>query len=518
MDNLKSLISETVFRDRRVLVVECATAADVGLGKRISRLSGLGEGTVILLRTLRGKYKVKEAPAHFIADKRPPEFSGKTEVWQWILDLSDKVDEGLVLRLNNADLPEDAILRYYKIFQNKGLEFLAVEFGFFTSARLEFLNKRFIQQIIRENKYIEDKDLSHTGNRRISWPQQEDYQYYFKEQFQRYYSIPQSICLDLYPHCNKYCDKCQYHSPRSPYNGISGTRMMPVDLAFKILKEASTWKPQPSLSPTFSGEPLIYPHLYEVLEYARKLGYRTAITSNGVALTEEASKRLLALGIDSMLVSIDAVSAPAYDLLQAPGGLERVKGNLLRFLELRGKKTTPQVGVHFVVEKRNQEEFEPFLKFWGAKVDYVSRAIRQDPFGASQLTMRPLLTLGRRQACFAPWKCLYIRWNGDISFCGFDFHKRESELNINKQSLLDIWNSEEFWRWREAQLSGDQSIIFCKACPDWAGIHKITVSEDQWTICRGPIQEIYYPAEAGPRIRDRWKKMLKKILFYDRLH
>ena len=499
---------------RRVLVAECSTGDDVNLAQNIIQQSGLGAENIILTLTSSGKYKMKICPSRILRGKRPPELASGKEVWQWILSNFTHVDEGLVLRLNHADLPKDTLKRYHAIFRSKGLKFLAVEFSFFTGARLEFLNQQCLQQITKENRYIEDKELSHSGGKRITWPQKEDYEYYFKEQFQRYYSIPQSITLDLNPHCNKRCDKCQFHSPRSPYaDKIEGAQMMPVDLACKVLKEASTWKPKPSLSPNFSGEPLIYPHLYEVLDYARKLGYCIAITTNGVALTAEASKQLLTLGIDSLLVSIDAVCGPTYDLLQAPGGLDRVKGNLLRFLELRGKKKTPQVGVHFVMEERNREEFEPFLKFWGTKVDYVSRAIRQEPFGALQLTMSPFLPLGRRQACFAPWKCLYIRGNGDIGFCGFDFHNRESGLNVTKQSLLDIWNSEEFWRWREAQLTGNQSLIYCRACPDWAGMHNITVSKGNWTVSRSPIQEIYYPPDANKTIKKIFKKVMRKLDF-----
>lgn len=506
----------------RVVVAECSSAKDIELAKGLLQQVGLGAELIVLKKTLGDRYALKKGYSSRIAEKRPPsKFESYKELWQWIIKNFPAVNEAIVLRLHNADLPVDALQRYYKLFQDNKSDYMTTEYGFFTNARLEFLSPRGILRLIEADQKAEVQEAPSAGipTTRITWPQREDYQYFFKEQFQRYFGIPKSLNLDLNPHCNKRCDKCQFHSPRSPYaDKIQGAQMMSKELAFKILREASTWKPKPALAPTYSGEPLLYPHLYEVLAYAKRLGYPIAITTNGVALTEEASRRLLDLRITSLVVSVDAASDQTYDLLQAPGGLSRVTTNLLRFLELRGQRKTPVVGVHFVMEKRNQEEFDAFFKFWEGKVDFVSRAIHQDQFSSQQLTLRPFLPLGRRQACFGPWQCLYIRWNGDVSFCGFDFHSRDIQLNVTKQSLLDIWNSELFWEWREAQLAGDQSVIYCKACPDWAAGHTVTVYNGKRKVVRSPIQETYYPAADRAPIRNFCKKILKDVLRYDQRH
>jgi radical SAM protein with 4Fe4S-binding SPASM domain len=266
---------------------------------------------------------------------------------------------------------------------------------------------------------------------------------------------------------------------------------MEVDLAFKVLKDASQWDPKPSLVPTFSGEPLIYPFLEEVLEYAKKLGFPIGITTNGAVLSEEKSRYLIDVGIESLVVSLDAFEEDTYSKLQAPGKLAKVKENLLKFLEIRGSLKKPAVGVHFLMESRNQEEFDDFLKFWGSEVDFVSRAIHQDQFSDNRCTLPLWFPLEKRRACWSAWTCLYVRWNGNVSFCGFDIGSNLSSLNVMEKTLSEIWNSDEFWRWRDAQLRNDFTMLYCKACPDWSSHRSVSITKDNWKIIRTPLSETY---------------------------
>lgn len=486
------------FYHRRVLVSECKADEDVMLTYKLAQFSGLNPQVIILRSLSPEDYKLQTYPQHLFKVTPPWSFKGRLEFWHWLVDNSHQINEGIAIRLDKADLKEDVLIRIYKNFREKGENYSLVDFRQFTPARLEFLNHYALKKIIEAKEEGEEENLLPVINSEgdmFIWPQREDYYYYYKEGFDRYYKTPKVLSLDLSPFCNKKCDKCQFHSPRSPYaDEIKKGEMMPIELAMKILNEAAEiWSPKPAFSPNYSGEPFIYPNLHKVLDHAKKLGFNISVTTNGVALTEEESRYLLDLGIDALLVSVDAVKEETYSLLQSPGDLATVKRNIFKFLELRGSAKRPNFGLHFVTGERNQNEFVDFLNFWDGKADFISRAIQQDQFSACQCILPTWFPLGRRHACWGAWTTLYIRWNGDVSFCGFDIDGKTSTLSVRDKSLSQIWNSKEFWRWRDAQLNGDRSVLYCKACPDWAAQRSITFQTEKWRVTRTPFTELYSP-------------------------
>ncbi len=87
------------------------------------------------------------------------------------------------------------------------------------------------------------------------------------------------------------------------------------------------------------GEPTLHPDLFEIVEYARKIGFRTVnITTNGRRLAyPEFARKLLASGITSLLVSIHGPDEKTHDgITGTPGSFaETVQGieNIVRFAD-----------------------------------------------------------------------------------------------------------------------------------------------------------------------------------------
>jgi MoaA/NifB/PqqE/SkfB family radical SAM enzyme/SAM-dependent methyltransferase len=481
------------FYYRRLLIAECTTEADLLQAFDQARESGLNPLVFIIRKNESGGILLQHYPAQFTTSSPPSVFSDRAEFIDWLFNNSPQIYECIFMHFNNADVPVDSLKRSYKIFRKKENDYYLVDYRPFTSAWWEFFRKDALDKI-RTDKISEYRAIEESTDvvKHVIWPQKKDYHYFLKEKFQNYFKTPKVLSLDLSPFCNKKCDKCQFHSSRSPFaSTVRAGKFMPVDFAFKILDQAKDWSPQPTFAPTYSGEPFVYPHLHNVLKYAKKLNYSISITTNGLALNEQESRFLVNSGIDTLVFSVDAFNEETYSLLQPPGSLSKVKENIIRFLEMRGSSQKPLVGVHYVMEARNKHEFKDYLNFWGKKVDFVSTAIHQDQFAACQCSLPLWFSLGQRQACWSAWNNIYIRWNGDISFCGFDIESKSSKLNAHTRSLLDIWNSEEFWRWREAQLTNDRSILYCKACPDWSGLRTVRLKDKHWHISRTPLTETY---------------------------
>ena len=70
------------------------------------------------------------------------------------------------------------------------------------------------------------------------------------------------------------------------------------------------------------GEPLLYEYLPEVLEYSKRIGLRTTITTNGILYPKRATE--LAGFVDILQISIDAADRDAHDKVKGVPCFDRV--------------------------------------------------------------------------------------------------------------------------------------------------------------------------------------------------
>ena len=71
------------------------------------------------------------------------------------------------------------------------------------------------------------------------------------------------------------------------------------------------------------GEPLVRPDLFDVLAEARALGFRLGMVTNGYTLTPEKATRLGAIGMESIVVSLDGPRETHDWLRDRPGSFDR---------------------------------------------------------------------------------------------------------------------------------------------------------------------------------------------------
>lgn len=68
------------------------------------------------------------------------------------------------------------------------------------------------------------------------------------------------------------------------------------------------------------GEPLLRPDIYELVQYARSLGLRPVLGSNGTLITREVARRLKAVGAACIGISMDSLHAQKHDELRGVKG------------------------------------------------------------------------------------------------------------------------------------------------------------------------------------------------------
>lgn len=108
------------------------------------------------------------------------------------------------------------------------------------------------------------------------------------------------------------------------------------------------------------GEPLLRDDFLEIATYARKLGFATTLTTNGILLNRELVEALTELYFANILVSIPSIKEETYHkIVGVKNILENVLENVL-LLKMLGNNVT----INIVLTKDNIDEFDETKQFF----------------------------------------------------------------------------------------------------------------------------------------------------------
>lgn len=106
--------------------------------------------------------------------------------------------------------------------------------------------------------------------------------------------------------CNARCRFCSFPQVPAPDIVMADSRRLGRGMA-SLSRRGAHYV-------TFTGgEPLLYPDLLPALTRARQLGLGTLLITNGALLTPQLLKDLSKSGLEGLIISLDAASAPAHD-------------------------------------------------------------------------------------------------------------------------------------------------------------------------------------------------------------
>lgn len=116
---------------------------------------------------------------------------------------------------------------------------------------------------------------------------------------------------------------------------------------------------------TGEGEPLLHRDWHRLVSAARERGVRVSLYSNGSVFTDENVARLLALGVDSVVVSIDSVRPERFQAIRG-GSLERVEEGLGRLLTARAESggRLPTVGLASTLHRSDVADLDGLAAFY----------------------------------------------------------------------------------------------------------------------------------------------------------
>lgn len=266
--------------------------------------------------------------------------------------------------------------------------------------------------------------------------------------------------------CNSRCPNCPYTNSeiRSDYKD----RPFMNENTFKIIAD-QCGEYGAYIRISGGGEPMLHPKAVELMEYAKKVGAKVGLITNGSKFTEESTRRLLEAQVDMIEFSVDAADPDTYAKVRKGLIWETLLDNVKRMVELRNKLRSK---TKIIASSVNQigVDIDEVAAFWSPIVDgfqkrkYLTWGINKD----RSADTAPYLPPEEKIPCPFLFERLNIDSRGNVMVCGYDIAANTNLGNIHEKSIKEIWHGEEFeyYRRRHLERKGDE-IPLCKNCTDW---------------------------------------------------
>lgn len=290
--------------------------------------------------------------------------------------------------------------------------------------------------------------------------------------------VLKTLFLELTGDCNLHCLHCGSHcGDFVPEDTLSTAEI--TSFLDAIRKDYPIDKMMLAIT---GGEPLLRKDFFEITAYAKCMGYRWGMTTNGTLITPEIAEKLVLTGLRTVSVSIDGSKSSHDRFRQKEGCFEKaVEGvaNLLKASKMPGSVLS-HVQITTVVNSMNYDELDEMYEFFSTLGVRSWRVINIEPIGRAAEMPELLLTKEqykglfdfiRRKRFAGPMEVVYgcshflgtetekevrnwyflcsagvttagIMHNGDIGAC-LDIERRPELIqgNIRKDNFKEVWEN-----------------------------------------------------------------------------
>jgi MoaA/NifB/PqqE/SkfB family radical SAM enzyme len=265
------------------------------------------------------------------------------------------------------------------------------------------------------------------------------------------------------------------------------------------------------------GEPLLAPHLMDMVQYATARGCRVGFNTNGMLLTRRRAERLVAAGLGWLHVSMDAATAATYEAIRDGACFETVAANVRGLVDVKRAlgADDPTVALVFVAMRRNVRELPDLVRLaaaWGVRrlrVQNLSHSFSDtDPAGAYreiraftadeslwaddaaarifakareiahaegvELRLPSVDEAPGRAAgapgCDWPWRSAYVTHTGHVQPCCMLMGADRGMLGtLAGTPFADIWHGDAYRAFRAALLTSTPPDV-CRGCAMYRGL------------------------------------------------
>jgi len=349
-----------------------------------------------------------------------------------------------------------------------------------------------------------DRNLSIADLKRIKKMNLQLYLEDFREKRPEVRSMPLHIQIEMTNTCNLRCIMCTSvwsENAHGEHHYLDGGILQKLSryYGYAVLVE-----------PQGNGEPMLHKDFMSNLKRIKQNSAFVIFTTNGTLLNPERVEKIVGLGTDVIVFSIDGATKETYEAIRKGADFEKVLDNI-RLLNLVKKRAghsdphdKPEWMINFVVMQQNYHEMPKIMDFLheygGTYANFLGLSVHSEDmkkwFKKYEPEDRPIIdkvnALARRYGigvfyhplfyhsadeesvkttptsgwlCYRPWKSVFVAWDGSVIPCCFWNKNISNWGDLTCQSLESIWNGENAQKTRSTLREGRYPEE-CKYCRD----------------------------------------------------
>ncbi len=219
------------------------------------------------------------------------------------------------------------------------------------------------------------------------------------------------------------------------------------------------------------GEPFMNKNILDMAKLVKDAGLKTHITTNGLLINDEIVDRILGIGLDSIIFSMQGLTEEEYSKQRNTDKFNILKSNIIKLIEERNKRNLDRPFVQIMTSVTNEirEEINKFKEEWGKIVDLVTYSRTWLKRLENKDRVKELLDrsteLPMPKICNEVRYKLSIHWNGNVSACCEDYDDSLILGNFKKTPLKEIWKAKHSKALRTLLNTGNQNMfVLCRGC------------------------------------------------------
>ncbi len=316
--------------------------------------------------------------------------------------------------------------------------------------------------------------------------------------------FPMMLVLSFAYPCNALCPHCPYTNSniRREYRDAP---FMPDSTFRKIADEAGRFGAYLRISG--GGEPMLHPQARDLLVYAKQVGCKVGLITNGSLFDDDTIEAFVTAGVDMIEFSVDACKPEDYAVVRKGLSWDTLLDTVRRTVAVRNARRGTSKIIASAVNQ-NPIDIDAVERFWvdGVGVDYLIKR-KFLTWGANtelddSRSADPAAYLNTDEVpCPFIFERLNIDSRGNVMVCGYDISANTRMGDVNVESIQDIWHGEGFRWYRQRHLEGrGKEISLCSGCPDWK---YRSWDHNYWKVVRN--------AEGNPRRQDRPARRARRV-------
>jgi radical SAM protein with 4Fe4S-binding SPASM domain len=213
----------------------------------------------------------------------------------------------------------------------------------------------------------------------------------------------------------------------------------------------------------------------DMLRLAGEKGIPVRLHTNATLMDGDLAARMLDChALEEISFSFDGEDKGYYERVRVNADYDKTLANIRRFLQIKKehRQKLPRVLIQ-VIKERTPDGKKPVVSrefrslFDGLHVDKFHAISFHNFAGTLEAggDVKYQIDKHEYKPCRHPWKSLCVAWDGDVVGCCVDVNKQQILGDLNKQTVMEVWNGKPMVEFRRALAEGRyKDVELCREC------------------------------------------------------